>query len=285
MTDDKREIIDKLSEKKGETDILNGVIEKQMAIKNNLEKQITDLEATNLMLENNIETRDIRIYSLEEENRNMEENTTISFVCEKCVKDANHKKGSKDHISLSHSDENLPSTSKCGECDYKSDDENDLQEHRETLHESNKDKFICTHCEFKCDTENELSKHIQLKHELYECKLCDIHFKTEGKLKSHMCKVPIKNPAHGSLYTKGWYDANDCTPVYSSLKNTEVAWLHHKQCQEDNPCAASEDINAEDDDKIEGLEHLKIDFFLENGEINWNRLIIDCGMKQTKVEV
>ena len=100
-----------------------------------------------------------------------------------------------------------------------------------------------------------------------------------------MCKVPIKNPAHGSLYTKGWYDANGCTPVYSSLKNTEVAWLHHKRCQEDNPCAASEDINAEDDDKIEGLEHLKIDFFLENGEINWNRLIIDCGMKRTEVEV
>ena len=64
-----------------------------------------------------------------------------------------------------------------------------------------------------------------------------------------------------------------------------ITLLHHKRCQEDNPCAASEDINAEDDDKIEGLEHLKLDLFLVNGEINWNRLIIDCGMKRTEVEV
>ena len=123
---------------------------------------------------------------------------------------------------MSPSDENLPSTSKCGECDYKSGDENDLNEHKETLHESKKETFICTYCEFKCDTEIELSKHIQLKHELYECKLCDVHFKQEGKLKSHMCRVPVNNPAHESLYTKGWYDANCCTTVFAVLKTPRL---------------------------------------------------------------
>ena len=163
----------------------------------------------------------------------MEEITPMRFVCEPCVKDANHVKGSKDHIRLSHSDENLPSTSKCGECDYKSDDENDLQEHKETLHESKKETFICTYCEFKCDTEIELSKHIQLKHELYECKLCDIHFKTEGKLKSKMCKVPIKIQHMDHFTPRVGMMPIAVQQFFFSLKNTKVAWLHHKQFQED----------------------------------------------------
>ena len=71
--------------------------------------------------------------------------------------------------------------------------------------------------------------------------------------------------------------ANGCSPVYCSKKNSEVAWLHHKKCF-DNPCAASTDINAEDDDKIEGIEHLKLEHFINNGEIDWHKVIHECDL-------
>ena len=35
-----------------------------------------------------------------------------------------------------HAEENLPSTSKCGSCDFTSDDNSDLIKHKETVHDS-----------------------------------------------------------------------------------------------------------------------------------------------------
>ena len=76
---------------------------------------------------------------------------------------------------------------------------------------------------------------------------------------------------------KGWYNANGCTPVYCSKRNTEIAWLHCKQCEDDKPCAASADLEADEEQKIKGLEHLKLECFVEDREIIWKRLLIDCS--------
>ena len=63
----------------------------------------------------------------------------------------------------------------------------------------------------------------------------------------------------------------------SLLQQEEVAWLHHKKCF-DNPCAASTDINAEDNDKTKNLEYLKLEHFSNNEEIYWHKVIHEWGL-------
>ena len=98
------------------------------------------------------------------------------------------------------------------------------------------------------------------------------------KLQNNICKVHVKNPSFGSLYTKGWYDANGCTPVFCSKRNKDIIWLHHKMCSANNPCAVYSDINAEENDKICEFEHLKLEHFVENQEIDWKKIIYECNL-------
>ena len=52
----------------------------------------------------------------------------------------------------------------------------------------------------------------------------------------------------------GVYIIRGGTLVYCSIKNTEIAWLHCKQCEDMNPCAASADLEADEEHEIKGLE-------------------------------
>ena len=61
-------------------------------------------------------------------------------------------------------DENVPSKSKCGRCDYESDDEGDLRAHMESDHED----------------------------EIFKCETCGLVCKTEEKLEKHMCRIEVK---------------------------------------------------------------------------------------------
>ena len=147
-------------------------------------------------------------------------------------------------------------------CAYESDSEEDILEHKEKHHEYKNHDFDCSSCDFNTKTEDDLKMHMKKNHEILRCKKCDTVCKTEEKFQTHTCKIHVKNPSYGSLYMKGWYDANGCTPVYCSIKNTEIAWLHCKQCEDMNLCAASADLEAGEEHKIKSLEHLKLYFLL-----------------------
>ena len=50
-----------------------------------------------------------------------------------------------------------------------------------------------------------------------------------------------------------------------------------------NPCAASADLEADEEHKIKGLEHLKLYCFVDDSEINWKKLLIDCSLSEIEV--
>ena len=94
----------------------------------------------NVELEENIlmlESCDQKVYELEEEVRNMEDTVPITFstMCDEFKRIVEPGKSLKDHsFEYNHSNEDLPSTSKCGKCEYNSEDEVDLKEHINFVH-------------------------------------------------------------------------------------------------------------------------------------------------------
>ena len=96
-------------------------------------------------------------------------------------------------------DECQPSTSKCGKCQYESDDESDLLMHIKSNHE-------------------------------YKCDVCELTFQSDTKLKTHMCRVHVKNPTCGDHYTRNYIVWKCCTVIFSKSKEQEVVYLHSEQC-------------------------------------------------------
>ena len=86
-----------------------------------------------------------------------------------------------------HQDETVPSTSKCGSCDFESDDEKNI------------------------------NMHVKSKHE-FSCEICELTFQSEEKLKTHMCRLIVTNPTCGDYYTKNWILVNGCTRIFPVLK-------------------------------------------------------------------
>ena len=78
------------------------------------------LEENIMMLENTLESRDQKVYELEEEMKDLEESIPFSSItiCNKGKEDAKQEKSLKEHNNSKHADENLPSTSKCGDFEY-----------------------------------------------------------------------------------------------------------------------------------------------------------------------
>ena len=101
-------------------------IEQLKSFQQKQEKNCNDLEENIMMLENVLETRDLKIHELEEEIQKHEETSYINFVNEMCKNGINPPKELKDPPSSLTSDENLPSTSKCGTKEYESDNEKDV---------------------------------------------------------------------------------------------------------------------------------------------------------------
>ena len=105
-----------------EKDCQNFTLEKDLAKSKRKFKDLeivnTELEENILMLENKLATQDQKVYDLKEELRTTEDTTPIAFsaLCDKCEYVANPDKSFKDDDKTEHSDENLPSISKCGKC-------------------------------------------------------------------------------------------------------------------------------------------------------------------------
>ena len=113
----------------------------------------------------------------------------------------------------------------CDLCDFTADTGENLEEHKVTCHEHE-----CYYCDFETTDAKDLTRHIEEDHS-NKCPCCDITFKTKEKFNTHICKVHISNPTFKSLYTRSWYDANGCNPVYCSQQNQDILWLHSKTCR------------------------------------------------------
>ena len=140
------------------------------------------------------------------------------------------KNNLKDHTNFKHSDEDLPSTSKCGKCEYSSDDEGDLNKHIQSNHGSEKlvgdlcgyeainydylskhmsDVQIseCAYCDFVTHSKQSLDLHLKEKH-TFLCSVCHHASQIERKHINHTCRVYIENPTFETLYTKEWLNRN-----------------------------------------------------------------------------
>ena len=217
-----------------------------------------EFEENVTLLENTLECRDKKVYDLEKKLEKIMEEPPESY-----------------------SDDDKPSTSKCGTCEYTSDDESEVK-----IHMRRKHGFKCDVCYYVSDNEESLERHVIVKHEKlnvvdqeFKCDRCGLTLKTKVKLKKHICKVRVKNPSNGSLYMKGWYDCNGCTQVYSSILNKEVAWLHSDNCVIEE-CAPFKNITKDIEEAIieDAVEHLRLECFVQDGTILWPKFV-----KETKL--
>ena len=86
----------------------------------------------------------------------------IDSIKMSCDAEQNKKKDIEIHEDLTTSDKNLPSTSKCGTCDYTSDNETDLEVHKEK-HISICDvfEFLCSKCDYETNDKKDMNPNIR----------------------------------------------------------------------------------------------------------------------------
>ena len=71
-----------------------------------------------------------------------------------------------------------------------------------------------------------------------KCETCDEIFAGIKKLRSHLCRVQIKDPEYFDIYMKNWYRRGDCIPVFSKRLKKELIILHSENCWEgENFCS------------------------------------------------
>ena len=253
---------------------LKEVLNRIKAEKEKQENVVMELEANILMLENVVESRNERIYTLEEEFKQMEETYSTSIIpnCESCEDVADTQSFVNKHDTSNHSDENLPSTSKCGVCDYSSDNEKDVNQHMKRVHE-----FCCNICSFEANTEWEIENHEIVQHN-YNCLECNETFRTADKLEIHICKHEVINPSYSSYYMRGWVDINGCSPVYCGDLEQKVAIIHKEQCaSQKKPCSWAPFTLNRSKDEVIHLEFEKLVKLVkpQNVEILWEQLSAD----------
>ena len=195
-------------------------------------------EETILMLENVVETEKLKV------------NEILCYKsCDKCEKSSEVNCETNIQKEKFHGTEDAPSTSKCGSCDYQSDDENDM------------------------------NTHVKIKH-AFNCEVCKLIFKNEVKLQTHVCRITITNPTYGEFYTKNWIVSKSCARIFSRTQKQEVAYLHSPQCiNNTNSC---QDIPTDPSDNHlpnyfgntlgHPTWHAPMDDFLSNGSIHWDSL-------------
>ena len=167
-----------------------------------LETKQKQSEEDYLMLENVVANKSKKVSELE----TLVDTLSVNKPCEKCDDSPGTRDCLNEHDDKTHQDESVPSTSKCGSCDFESDDEEDLH------------------------------VHVKSKHN-FSCEICELTFQYEKKLRTHMCRLTVTNPTCGDYYTKNWILVNGCTRIFSSSERREVLFFHSNLCLENkNSC-------------------------------------------------
>ena len=135
-------------------------IEKLTIDKSKVENKLNQSEESRMMLENVVESKSDKVAELESKVQYLSSKTAIP--CDKCENTFVSKDTSSDHNAI-------PTTSKCGSC------------------------------EFESDSENEIQMHMKSGHDLLRS-VCD--FESENKLNMHTCRLDVINPEYGDYYTK-----------------------------------------------------------------------------------
>ena len=136
---DKDFLEEKLGEANTESRNLRKSIDNLKKTKYKSDESLEKLNEKVIMLENVVSTRDTEIYLISEKLDSFEASTAS------CKVFANETDG------------DVPTTSKCGDCDYDSQDESDMKKHMQSIHDC-------------------------------KCKLCNIVFINESFLKEHVKK-------------------------------------------------------------------------------------------------
>ena len=231
-----------------------------------LDKVNTELEENVTMLEYTLESRDQKIYDLEEDIKIFEEkgSASSSISLDNCEKTTNLEDNSKDHDTFKHSDENLPTTSKCGQCEYQSEDEDSLNEHMQ------EHVLECDLCDFKTESRRDKDTHELFEHN-NPCPECLQIFRTYDKLEKHTCKLEVRNPAFQTYYTRSWVDGNACNSVFCNILGKEVAILHIEKCLTNKKCCcwAPYDLAR----KISETVHLEFDKFAKEEKMRYRDIL------------
>ena len=122
----------------------------------------------------------------------------------------------------------------CEKCDYKTKTGNNLESHiPEPTDESTPSTSNCGICEYKSDDESEMELHKYAKHinpDDLKCQNCNLVFKSQKKLNDHMCRIPVLNPSCGDSYIKNWVIFDGCSRIFSKSLETEIVFLHSQNC-------------------------------------------------------
>ena len=222
-----------------EINSLKKALTKCKEVNSKLENSKKQSEENYLMLENVVANHVQTICELE----NKVIKLSSKQSCDECENVLKTKSSSQEQEFRLHEAENIPSTSKCGSCEYESDDEKDM------------------------------SQHITLKHKL-SCDICDLTFKSESRLTTHMCRVNVKNPTCGDYFTKKWVVAEGCMRFFSTPEEREFLILHSKQCfDNESRCC---DMPKHYDNDISNYDgetwHARLEDFFFAGTISWEDL-------------
>ena len=182
-----------------------------------------------------------------------------SLSCEQCDHVVESESDMKSHQRISHE-------WKCHYCDAIEFDEYDLEAHVNEKHE-----FECEFCGFGTPHGVDFDKHMVEKHTVskhpYTCNTCELTCRTKDKIEYHICKADVKNPTFETLYTKNWYNKNGCNPVYCTIQNRDVAWMHVQKCwSEDMSCFGPYSLAR----KL--VKHFKTEEVISNGVISWSSI-------------
>ena len=263
----------------------NNILNNQKLLENennSLKQKVKDLEGLCEKLKSEYEELEVKYEESEKEKNLSEDKTTNLHI----FLDKQKKCEEKLRMSVKESEENvmmLENVVKTRDLEitklneemesFEANKSSEVDKLREELKKSYyENKFPCIFCEYKADNEDDLKIHIRRKHD-YKCDRCDLAFESTKKIKDHICKINIRNPAHENCYMNNWILAKSCTPIYNKATKKEIVTLHYDDCwRKLSPCAELKPLNQVDSKDI---FHCKVSRFVRNGFVNWPDMMIE----------
>ena len=245
LEDTIEELYREISQLKQKENTFVEIKEENMILKDNLKNldaEIGDLKSKYDEVKSNVDFKDIdakrKIDELED--------TIQEYLNEiKRLKELNIMQCNK-FEEVVNIDEEEPSTSKCGNCDYKGEDECDMKVHKDS-------NIKCNICGIIFCGEVDIKNHNEKAHKTNleetestssgststlklgdECQTCHVIFATTEKLKKHLCRITIRNPSFCDMYIKHWIAVNNCNLIYHRIKKIEIAIIHCQNCIKTN---------------------------------------------------